>query len=148
MTIYCLYIFDRYAQPSFPPRARVHNSCSLYLKNLNPQTQALQLRLLPRLAIPHQASKARQRRRRAPPRRLARPRAPPAGSSLIDLRLRHTRARALLQPAQHPLLDLGRPRRVRRRQPAPDPAHAAAAIVIVIVSNYYHRCCVGRGPAF
>jgi hypothetical protein len=78
--------------------------------------QALQLRLLPRLATPHQASKTRQRRRRAPPRRLARP-LPSPPPRLVFRGGLHARVHALLQPAQHPLPDFGRPCRVRRHRP-------------------------------
>ena len=95
-------------------------------------TQALQLRLLPRLAAPNQTSKACQRRRRAPPGRLARSLAP----STLDLDLgpvlnvRH----ALLQPAQHAHLHLWHHRRVRRRQPDAvtgyNPATTTAATAI------------------
>ena len=154
MTIYCLYIFDRYVQgPSFPHDVHTHT----YLtpprtKSPFRQThaQALQLRLLPRLAAPHQTSKARQRRRRAPPSRLARRLAPTALDLGPVLSVRH----ALLEPAQHAHLYLWRPRRVQRphqSDTAPgytNPTTTTAGAGAAVHQRECGWCCVERQRRF
>ena len=152
MTIYCLYIFDRYVQgPSFPHDVHTHPHTHTHLtprtKSPFRQThaQALQLRLLPRLAAPHQTSKARQRRRRAPPSRLARRLAPTALDLGPILSVRH----ALLEPAQHAHLYLWRPRRVQRRQSDTVPGYAnPTAAAASAVHERECWCCVGRQRRF